>query len=277
MPGPDRHRADERHDGRGLGSRCRATRRHRGWLSDARSTSGQILVSSKLAKSEHWALGQTLSGRFATKPVLVDIGGIYTNDQLLGGLVLPRALYDAAVPAPQRTDFAIAVVTQRRQDSVRGASRPRADHQPVRRGVGQDQGGVHQGPAGPAEHPAVHPLRPARSGRDHRDLRDHQHPGAVGVRADPRDRAAPSGGDGAAPAPPGDPAGVRGDLALRRADGRWSWGSSSASRSSRRPRTTASPSCRSRTAAWWSSWSWLPWPASSRRSGRPGGRRSSTY
>jgi putative ABC transport system permease protein len=72
---------------------------------------GKILVSSKLAKSEHWSLGQTLPGRFAAKPVSLVIGGIYTNDGLLGGLVLPRAWYDQAVPAAQRSDFAIAVVT----------------------------------------------------------------------------------------------------------------------------------------------------------------------
>jgi putative ABC transport system permease protein len=72
---------------------------------------GQILVSSKLAKSEHWSLGQKLNARVATKDVVITIGGIYTNDQLLGGIVVPRAWYDAAVPAPQRTDFAIGVVT----------------------------------------------------------------------------------------------------------------------------------------------------------------------
>jgi putative ABC transport system permease protein len=78
---------------------------------------GQILVSSKLAKSEHWKLGQTLSGRVATKPVTLVIGGIYTNDQLLGGIVIPRAWYDAAVPAAQRQDFAIGVVTADGKDS----------------------------------------------------------------------------------------------------------------------------------------------------------------
>jgi putative ABC transport system permease protein len=72
---------------------------------------GQILVSSKLAKSEHWHLGQTLSGRFNAQPKQLTIGGIYTNDGLLGGLVLPRAWYDEAVPLSQRSDFAVAVVT----------------------------------------------------------------------------------------------------------------------------------------------------------------------
>jgi putative ABC transport system permease protein len=71
----------------------------------------QILVSSKQAKSEHWTLGQHLSGRVATKAVTITIGGIYTNDQLLGPITIPRAWYDAAVPAAQRQDFAIGVVT----------------------------------------------------------------------------------------------------------------------------------------------------------------------
>jgi putative ABC transport system permease protein len=83
----------------------------------------QILVSSKLAKSKHWTLGQTLSGQFNAQPVQLTIGGIYTNDQLLGGLVLPRAWYERAVPANQRIDFAIAVVTAdgKTSDSVKSA------------------------------------------------------------------------------------------------------------------------------------------------------------
>jgi putative ABC transport system permease protein len=81
----------------------------------------QILVSSKLAKSKHWSVGQTLSGRVAAEPVQLTIGGIYTNDQLLGGLVMPRAWYEKAVPANQRIDFAIAVVTSdgKTSDSVK--------------------------------------------------------------------------------------------------------------------------------------------------------------
>ena len=78
----------------------------------------QILVSSKLAKSEHWTLGQKLPGRVATKPVTLTIGGIYTNDQLLGGITVPIAWYDAAVPAAQRVDFAIGVVTSDGKDSA---------------------------------------------------------------------------------------------------------------------------------------------------------------
>jgi putative ABC transport system permease protein len=81
----------------------------------------QILVSSKLAKSKHWSVGQTLTGRVAAEPVQLTIGGIYTNDQLLGGLVMPRAWYDKAIPANQRIDFAIAVVTAdgKTSDSVK--------------------------------------------------------------------------------------------------------------------------------------------------------------
>ncbi len=84
---------------------------------------GKVLVSSKLAKSEHWHLGQTLPGRFDAKPVQLTIGGIYTNDALLGGLVLPRAWYEQAVPPDQRTNFAVAVVTSdgKTSDSVRSA------------------------------------------------------------------------------------------------------------------------------------------------------------
>jgi putative ABC transport system permease protein len=84
---------------------------------------GKILVSSKLAKSKHWQLGQTLQGRFNAKPVQLTIGGIYTNDALLGGIVLPRAWYDAAVPAGQRVDFAVAVVTSngKTSDAVRSS------------------------------------------------------------------------------------------------------------------------------------------------------------
>jgi putative ABC transport system permease protein len=80
--------------------------------------SGQILVSSKTAKSEHWSMGQTLSGRVASVSVPVTIGGIYTNDQLLGGIVVPRAWYDKAVPANERIDFAIGVVTDDGQASA---------------------------------------------------------------------------------------------------------------------------------------------------------------
>jgi putative ABC transport system permease protein len=72
---------------------------------------GKILVSSKEAKSHHWTLGQTIPGRFNAKPVQLTIGGIYTNDALLGGIVLPRAWYEEAVPAAQRVNFAVAVVT----------------------------------------------------------------------------------------------------------------------------------------------------------------------
>ena len=78
---------------------------------------GQILVSSKMAKDNHWSVGQNLTGRVngAAEPMVV--GGIYTNDQLLGGIVVPRAWYDQAVPAGQRVDFAIAVVTASGQTS----------------------------------------------------------------------------------------------------------------------------------------------------------------
>ncbi|MDP9220343.1 MAG: ABC transporter permease [Actinomycetota bacterium] len=78
---------------------------------------GQILVSSKTAKSHHWSVGQTLTGRVAAQSVPMVVGGIYTNDQLLGGIVVPRAWYDQAVPAGQRVDFAIAVVTASGQTS----------------------------------------------------------------------------------------------------------------------------------------------------------------
>ena len=72
---------------------------------------GQILISSKMAKDHHWSVGQTLTGRVASQSVPMVVGGIYTNDQLLGGIVVPRKWYDDAVPAGQRVDFAIAVVT----------------------------------------------------------------------------------------------------------------------------------------------------------------------
>jgi putative ABC transport system permease protein len=78
----------------------------------------QVLVSSKAADKHGWKMGQTLTGRVNGEPVPMTVGGIYTNDQLLGELVIPRAWYDKAVPPSKRVDFAIAVVTDAGSESA---------------------------------------------------------------------------------------------------------------------------------------------------------------
>jgi putative ABC transport system permease protein len=80
--------------------------------------SNQILVSSKAAKANGWHMGQVLTGRFQGGSIPMTIGGVYTNDQLIPTMVIPRAWYEKVVPASDRTDFAIAVVTASGSESA---------------------------------------------------------------------------------------------------------------------------------------------------------------
>src|SRR5262249_47170386 len=72
---------------------------------------GKNLINATLAKNRHWQVGSTFPATVGTlKNVPLTVGGVFKDNQVLNGqMVLPRALYQRAVPAAQQGDFLVYV------------------------------------------------------------------------------------------------------------------------------------------------------------------------
>jgi putative ABC transport system permease protein len=69
---------------------------------------GQILISQTEAKDHGWHTGSTLNGTVGTLTgQAVRVGGVFKDSQLLQPVVLPRSLYQRAVPAVQQQDYQV--------------------------------------------------------------------------------------------------------------------------------------------------------------------------
>ncbi len=75
---------------------------------------GEIMVDESLATERGWALGDTVTAALGTlTDRTLTVGGIYEDNQVVGGpMIVPRALYREAVPAPEQGDFLVYVKAQ---------------------------------------------------------------------------------------------------------------------------------------------------------------------
>ncbi len=74
--------------------------------------SGQVLVSSSLARDKKLSVGQQLTASIGTlKDLPLTIGGVIADNQVLNnpGVIIPRSVYTRAVPVAQQGDYLIYV------------------------------------------------------------------------------------------------------------------------------------------------------------------------
>src|SRR4051794_6937514 len=75
-------------------------------------TSGQVLVSDTFAKDHAISTGRSLTGTIGTLTgEKLTVGGVFAQNQVLNnpGIIVPRSLYQRAVPVAQQGDFLIYV------------------------------------------------------------------------------------------------------------------------------------------------------------------------
>jgi putative ABC transport system permease protein len=73
--------------------------------------SGQVVISESLAEDENWKVGTVVQAGIGTiKSQSLTIGGVFEDNQVLSApMVVPRALYEKAVPAAMQGDFLVYV------------------------------------------------------------------------------------------------------------------------------------------------------------------------
>ncbi len=165
----------------------------------------QIAVSQKFADDNQLRLGSKVTARFLDpQPVQLTVAVIYHDADLVGEAFLSSAGFDAHFPElPHPADLR----GRRLVAPHLGARRPRPHHRPLPDGQGGERGRVQGQPDPGGQHPARADLRAVGPGRRHRPAGHREHPGAVHLRAHPRDRADARRGHESTPDPLGHPLG----------------------------------------------------------------------
>jgi len=73
---------------------------------------GRVLINATTARQRGWAVGTTLHGTVgALRDIPLTVGGVYQDNQALsrGSMIVPRALYQRAVPAAFQGDLLVYV------------------------------------------------------------------------------------------------------------------------------------------------------------------------
>ena len=160
---------------------------------------GNLLIDTSTANSDHLSVGDRVPVKFAlTGNSTMRIGGIFQTNQLIGSFLVSQAFYVNHFQNPQpnavlaRTDGSAGVEQARQAGPRLVPQRP-----------GAEPGRVREVPIEPGEPVAGPGLRASRPGHPHRADRHCEHAHALGVRANPRDRAA-AGRRDETPAGPGD-------------------------------------------------------------------------